>query len=353
MASTSGRRSGSSDGSRGHRERPTRAPHSGRARGDDRPSRSAGDRDRGASGEREAVYIGTRHQDRSLARFHVPSKDAMSPRAGGRASGRAGAGEESRAARAAREAREARESRLSSARRSARLRALAVLAVIAAIVGSCVGLYRSSLFAVRRVEVVGATHVSAARVRALARVPADATLIRFPGDAVAERVAADPWVASVTVSRLFPDGMRIRVTEREPVAMVDTGATLWLADRAGMIIAERSSEQTSTAIVIRDVPGLDPKPGRRTTSEALANAIAVLDALSSALRSRIGSVSAPTVDGTTLYTRDKVEIVFGDAAEAAKKEALVLTILNEHAGAVVSIDVRTLDRPTWRGLPRK
>jgi len=225
-----------------------------------------------------------------------------------------------------------------------------VVALVAGVLGSCVALYRSPLFAVRRVDVVGAKHVTPAKVRALAKVPGDATLIRFPADAVAERVAKDPWVASVTVSRVFPDAMRIRVVERVPVAMADTGEDLMLVDASGMVIAKRSVEQTATSVVIRDVPGLDLRPGRRTTSEPLLNAIAVIVGVSDALRSVVGSVSAPTIDGTTLYTRDKVEIVFGGAEDLRTKDTLVQRILDEHRGKVVSIDVRTVDRPTWRGL---
>lgn len=82
------------------------------------------------------------------------------------------------------------------------------------------------------------------------------------------------------------------------------------------------------------------------------NAIAVLEGVSARLRSEIVSISAPTIDGTTLYTSDRVEIVFGDAADARTKDLLVLKILDEHRGKVVSIDVRTIDRPTWRGLPK-
>lgn len=233
-----------------------------------------------------------------------------------------------------------------------RIRAAAVVLAVLAVVGSCVALYRSPLFTVSRVEVEGADNLGAERVTALARVPSDASLLRFPADAVAARVGTDPWVESVTVSRVFPDGMRIRVVERRPVAMVDAQTTFWLIDATGMVIAKRSAEQTSAAIVIRDVPGLDLKPGRRTVSEPLLNAVKVLNGLSTDVISQVKSVSAPTVDGTTLFTRDKVEIVIGQAAEIAKKDALVRRILDEQRGKVVSIDVRTTDRPTWRGLTK-
>jgi cell division protein FtsQ len=212
--------------------------------------------------------------------------------------------------------------------------------------------YRSGIFPIERIEVVGNVHLSADRVRTLARVPADATLVRFPAADVAKRVGADAWVAEVTVSRVFPDGMRIRVVERRPAAMVDTGTALWLVDGTGMVLAKRSIEQTATSIVVRDVPGLDLKTGKRTTSGPLLNAIAVLEGLTRVLRERVGSVSAPTEDGTTLYTRDKIEIVFGEAVDVRAKDALVRRILEEQKGKVISIDVRTADRPTWRGLSK-
>lgn len=336
MASTSGRRSGSSGDST-------------------RPS---------GENRRESVYIGARNRDRSLEELRASTaRDAAAERGRTRSvtgrprrdQGRSVAMErrpQTRAEHEAHERRAVREARFVSQRRGIRLRAAAAVLLVLGVLAGCTALYRSPLFTVKRVEVVGAEHSGVARVRKLAAVPADATLIRFPADEVAERVGADPWVASVTVSRLFPDGMRIRVIERRAVAMADVGPALMLMDSTGMVIAKRSVEQTSTAIVIRDVPGLDLKPGRRTTSEPLLNAIAVVDGISDRLRSMIGSVSAPSIDGTTLYTRDRVEIVFGDASDARAKEALVQRILDDHRGKVVSIDVRTLDRPTWRGLAK-
>jgi cell division protein FtsQ len=328
-----------------------------------RRSGSSGDstRDRGEA-RRESVFVGGRDRDRSLEALRASTaRDVDRDRAGqggGRARGdraRLGSAEprpRTRAEREIHERRATRDAKLTSQRRGVQLRAAAVFLAVVGIVSGCGALYRSPLLTVKRVEVVGANHVGADRIRTLAAVPGDATLIRFPADDVAERVGRNPWVASVTVSRLFPDGMRIRISERNAVAMVDVGQSLMLVDSTGMVLAKRSVEQTSTSIVIRDVPGLDLKAGRRTTSEPLLNAIAVVEVLSGTLRARIGSVSAPTIDGTTLYTRDRVEIVFGEAAGGRTKDALALRILDEHRGKVVSIDVRTIDRPTWRGLTK-
>jgi cell division protein FtsQ len=149
---------------------------------------------------------------------------------------------------------------------------------------------------------------------------------------------------------VFPSGMRIRITERVPVAVVDAGSALWLIDGTGMVIAKPSGPETSSVPVIRDVPGLDLKAGRKTISEPLLNAVAILVGITPQLAATVTSLSAPTVDGSTLITTGRVEIVIGEAVDLPIKSELVSTILAEQKGKVVSIDVRVIDRPTWRGL---
>jgi cell division septal protein FtsQ len=144
--------------------------------------------------------------------------------------------------------------------------------------------------------------------------------------------------------------MRIRVTERVPVATVNAGAGRWLIDGTGAVIATPSVAASGSLPVIRDVPGLDLRPGRRTVSEPLLNAVAVLAGISRPLAAIVTAVSAPSIDGATLITTGKVEIVIGQAADLAKKSELAAIILREQKGKVVSIDVRVIDRPTWRGL---
>jgi cell division protein FtsQ len=253
---------------------------------------------------------------------------------------------------------------MSAQTRSMYLRIAGVVAAFALVVASCVGIYDSPLFTVSRIEVVGAVHLTADEVRTLAALPQGSTLLRFPADAVAANVEKDPWVASASVSRVFPDGMRIRVTERVPVALVDVGRTFWLVDAQGVTIAQRSVtasgsasasasvEPTGSLPVIRDVPGLDPKPGRKTISEVLLNAVAVLGGISRELAAAVTIVSAPTIDGTTLLTNQRVEIVIGQAIDLTTKDTLARRILSEQRGKVVSIDVRSIDRPTWRALPK-
>jgi cell division septal protein FtsQ len=144
--------------------------------------------------------------------------------------------------------------------------------------------------------------------------------------------------------------MRIRIMERVPLAVVVASPVHYLADGTGMIVATATVAASSTLPAITDVPGLDLRPGRRTVSEPLLNALAVLAGIDPALAASVQSVTAPSVDGTALLRKDRVEIVVGQAVDLARKSTLAEQILAEQKGKVVSIDVRIIDRPTWRSL---
>ncbi|MHB1341595.1 MAG: cell division protein FtsQ/DivIB [Coriobacteriia bacterium] len=258
---------------------------------------------------------------------------------------RSGVGE-----RVAREKRDERERRRSEQTRTLRLRITVVVVVAALVVSGITALYRSQLFDIRTVEVLGASRLTPDAVRTRAAVPDDATLLRYPEGAIKERLLADAWIANVQVTRNYPHTLRIRVTERVPVAIVDTGDTFWVVDGAGFVLGEQSLEETSTLVVVRDIPGLDLKSGRQTSSEILRNALLVLVGITDELHGKVRAVSAPSIDETTLITSDNVEVLLGEAIELPKKDIIVLKILREQAGAVVFIDVRNTERPVSRGL---
>jgi cell division protein FtsQ len=225
-----------------------------------------------------------------------------------------------------------------------------VLAVIAVAAG-VVAIYQSSLFAVTDVEVIGNETLSVERVIEVASVPPDTTLLRFGGSGVKERLESDPWIAGATVTRDFPDTMRIRIEERSPVAYVDLGGeTFWAVDEGGFFLAEETPDASSTLVVVRDIEGLEPELGIASDSEVLGNALDVTSGLSEELSSMVRAVSAPTVDKTTLITNDDIEILVGSAEDIERRDRVARQILDEQAGTVLYINVRTVDRPTWRGI---
>lgn len=245
--------------------------------------------------------------------------------------------------------REERESR----QRSLQLRRLAfgagVMVLLAAVVFGAVALYRAPVFSIKEVAVSGEKHYSDADVKKIAAVPNDATLLRVPVEAIRERLEADPWIAEAKVDRDFPSTLNLIVRERTAAAVVDVAEDqAWLVSGDGYWL-ERVRKGESDHVVITDLKQVAPKRGSRVSEAEVQNAIKILSGLSSKLRKAVVTVSAPSVDETALRTRRDVEIFVGEAVSMSTKDRIVREILEREDG-VVYINVRVIDRPTWRGL---
>jgi hypothetical protein len=75
-------------------------------------------------------------------------------------------------------------------------------------------------FRVQRVIVRGLHAVPEREILALAQVPCGTTLCDVSTSGVRKRIAAHPWIRFVHVRRRLPDTVEIRVTEREPMAVL-------------------------------------------------------------------------------------------------------------------------------------
>lgn len=247
--------------------------------------------------------------------------------------------------------RAARETRLARQRHALRVRIALVVLLIVGVIGGGVSLYRSSLLSITEIEVEGVVELTADEVIDVAALPEGSTLLRFPRAEMEVRLAAHPWIAAAHISRRLPDGLVIHIDERSPAALVDTGeATFWLVDANAMVLGQRTPETTETVTVIRDLTDFEPVAGERSDSVSLENALRVLEGLSEEMLARVRAVSAPSVDLTTLMTVEDIEVLVGSAEDIEKKDAVALRIMEEQAETVVHINVRTVDRPTWRGL---
>lgn len=96
----------------------------------------------------------------------------------------------------------------------------------------------ASFFKVRNVEVQGTSRVSSAEVQALVRRDVEKTGV-WKADlaGVSAQLERLPWVRSVVVSRVLPDGIRVRISERVPRAVVRTasGRFRWVDEDAVLL----------------------------------------------------------------------------------------------------------------------
>ena len=129
---------------------------------------------------------------------------------------------------------------------------LGILVVIALIVGYRVAA-SASLFQVRSIDVVGTSRTSAEEIEGLMRRAVNRTGVwRADLSALSVELGRLPGVRRAVVSRVLPDGLRVRITERVPVAVVHTagGHFVWVDDE-GVALGEMKPSDQMPAFFIR------------------------------------------------------------------------------------------------------
>ncbi len=203
------------------------------------------------------------------------------------------------------------------------------LAAVAIVAGVAWALLESRFFVVRSVQVTGTHLVTGAEVRSAAAIPPGLPLIRVNGAAVAQRVEQIRQVESARVSRDWPDGITIAVTERTPALAVRTGNDYQLIDRFGVAVESASRRPASLpAWQVAAGPGSVPVsvPALRGSPAVYAAAV-VLHELPRYLARSVVSVQAPSASEVTLRLARGITVVWGGTdrpAEKARELALLM-----------------------------
>ncbi len=108
-----------------------------------------------------------------------------------------------------------------------------VLAIAA--LGAALAILNSPLLDISRVEVEGASVVSAASVKQLAGVKGQHVLLADL-DAARQRIRALPMVKDVEISRDWPNGIKIVIVERAPWGRWRANNTVWAIDSDGIVL---------------------------------------------------------------------------------------------------------------------
>ncbi|HKC82544.1 MAG TPA: FtsQ-type POTRA domain-containing protein, partial [bacterium] len=117
-------------------------------------------------------------------------------------------------------------------------RSLAIGASVVLLAAGLYGLAReTSMFAVRSIEVDGASPTLAGEIRAELRSFDGRSLVSLNAGEVAQRIDRLAAVRSSVVDRSFPHTLRIHVVPEMPVAVLRRGAESWLVSARGRVIA--------------------------------------------------------------------------------------------------------------------
>lgn len=130
----------------------------------------------------------------------------------------------------------------------------------------------ASFFEVHNVEVQGASRVSADEVQSIVRKEVEKTGVwKADLSGMNTRLERLPWIRTAVVSRVLPDGIRVRITERVPRAVVRTasGRFRWVDDDA-VLLGEMLPTDQIPAFFLRGLSEEDPEGARKENRERVA-----------------------------------------------------------------------------------
>jgi cell division septal protein FtsQ len=156
---------------------------------------------------------------------------------------------------------------------------------------------------------------------------------------VAARVVAHPWIERVTLSKRFPDGLLIRITERSAVALYRERERLWWLGSDGRLIARYDPRDDRGEYIL--VSG-----DRR----ALPDAVALLEDLAGGEPEYFSALSEITVlsgGGFGMMDsifRTPVRILRNDAPEKIRALLDARALIETRGWEARAIDLRFADR---------
>ncbi len=116
---------------------------------------------------------------------------------------------------------------------------------LTALAGVCLGLvllYHQLLICsyfcikdIKNIEIEGNRRLTPEVILQLAKLGPETNLLALRPGQVELALEAHPWIARAEVTRKWPDRLRLRLQEREPVALVQMGEELFYLDRQGSL----------------------------------------------------------------------------------------------------------------------
>ncbi|MEY8436748.1 FtsQ-type POTRA domain-containing protein [Atopobiaceae bacterium 24-176] len=221
------------------------------------------------------------------------------------------------------------------------------------------------VFTVTSIEADPSSHLTAENISKLAAVPEGTTLLNVDANGIAERLSKNPWVASVSVDRVFPDKLRISVKERDifAVVLVSSGNVAWYLSDDGTWVepaklaggSEGLADQALAlarqegCLLIRDVPSsVSPKAGAKTTDAPILGVIDYQKGFTKGLADQVVSYSASSEEAISCVLQSGIEVSLGDPSQISSKEAVVNELLAKHPNELTYINVRNPSKPSFR-----
>lgn len=210
--------------------------------------------------------------------------------------------------------------------------------------GLCLGLVllyhqllTSSYFCIkdiRNIELAGTRRLTPQIILDIAKLGPETNLLAIRPAQVERALLAHPWIARAELTRKWPDRIKLRIQERQPVALVQLGEELYYIDRQGSLFKPLSPGDPDNFPVITGLTPENLQHPKGVVPPLVAQTFQLLAVLKKAPAPlNLGNVSEVHLDqdrGFTLYINGlgaALDLGFKDYLPKLDKFAKVLPVL--------------------------
>lgn len=229
-----------------------------------------------------------------------------------------------------------------STRRARRIVASVSTASLAILLGIVATVTFSPVLAVKEIFVSGTERIDPAQIQKALQSHVGTPLPLLNEQEVADSLAGFELIESFSATAVPPNGLNIRISERQAICIIRSGGSRWLYDPAGIRIAKSAAGEMLPEILISENP---------LNSQRFRNSIEVLMALPEDLLDDVEFIEARSKDDVQMSLRSSrnQRIIWGDSSDSVLKSKVLQALIKNHRKqSSVTFDVSSPNAPVVR-----
>jgi len=232
--------------------------------------------------------------------------------------------------------------RMVSSRRAKRIIASISVGSIAILLAIVAGATFSPALAIKEIYVTGTERIQPELISKALQGHIGTPLPLLDENEVAKSLASFALIESFSATAVPPNGLQVKISERQAISVVAVKGERWLYDPAGVKVAQATGTEELPEIQISEEP---------RNSQRYRNAIEVLMALPEDLLHQVEFIEARSKDDVQMSLRTSREqrIIWGDSSDSVLKSKVLQALMANHRKTQsVTFDVSSPNAPVVR-----
>jgi len=232
--------------------------------------------------------------------------------------------------------------RMVSSRRAKRIIASISIGSITILLAIVAGATFSPALAIKEIYVTGTERIKPELISKALQGHIGTPLPLLDEKAVATSLASFAVIESFSATAVPPNGLQVKISERQAISVVAVKGERWLYDPAGVKVALANGSEQLPEIQISEEP---------RNSQRYRNAIDVLMALPEDLLHQVEFIEARSKDDVqmSLRTSRDQRIIWGDSSDSVLKSKVLQALMSNHRKTQsVTFDVSSPNAPVVR-----